>query len=362
MSDNYFISRCLELAKKGLGKVSPNPLVGAVIVSDGKIISESYHKQFGGFHAERNAILSLGDTYDFSNCHIYCNLEPCTHFGKTPPCTDLIIEKNFKRVVFGSLDPNPLVSGKSVAKFKNSGIKVDFGFNINECKFTNRFFLKSISKQIPWVIAKYAISKDGYMSSGNNIQESITGLDAHKDVHQTRSLIDAILIGKNTALIDNPNLNVRYVEGRNPKKIVIDKDLSLPLSLNIFQSNPSLTYIACFSDANPKNKNYLSELGVNIIEFEPNKSSCIPLALLLQKLYSLKIISLIVEGGANLLNQFFELDLVDEVQSYQSLKLLHSGLKPTSKKLDNAFTIHESIQLGMDTKQVFINNSSFSQL
>lgn len=330
--------------------MSPNPLVGAVIVKNGEIISEDYHRVYGGYHAERNAILKMGD-YDFSDCEIYCNLEPCTHYGKTPPCADLIIDKNFKRVIFGAFDPNPLVAGKSLEKFRKAGITTAFKVLESESRYLNRFFFKHIKSKIPWVIAKWAESDDGFISSGKGKQERITGSKAQKDVHIWRKKIDAILVGTNTTLIDNPSLNIRLVEGRNPVKIIIDRDLKVPLEYNIFKEADK-TIIFCRNSANYYKKEEIRNLGAKIIELDADYFS---LSELLKQIGSLRINSLIVEGGANLLNQLFEQNLVDEVHRYKSNLKLKSGLKVNFN--EENFKVVSRLKFTQDSKTIFIKEN-----
>lgn len=350
-SDEFYIARCFELATKAAGNVSPNPLVGAVIVKNGEIISEAYHKKFGEYHAERNAILKLGD-YDFSNCEIFCNLEPCTHFGKTPPCCDFIIEKQFKRVVFSCFDPNPLVAGKSLESFRNAGITTGFKILENEGRHLNRFFFKHIQTGIPWVIAKWAQTSNGLISSGTEKREQITGLESLKDVHQNRAITDAILIGKNTALIDNPSLTVRYSEGRNPKRFVIDRDLSLPLDLKLLSDElRKITYIIHNSIDTYKQER-LKLAGVNLIKLS-TKNCDFDLNEILAKIGKLGINSIIVEGGAHLLANFFKSDLVDEIHQYTSPKIFKSGL--SAPIIDESkFELYEQRYLGDDMLKKYL--------
>lgn len=346
--DEFYIKKCIELAKKAEGYVSPNPLVGSVIVKDDEIVSEDYHKAYGTYHAERNAILKLGN-YDFSDCDIYCNLEPCTHFGKTPPCSDLIIEKKFKRVIFGSFDPNPLVAGKSLEKFRTAGITTAFKVLEKDCRYLNRFFFKHIKSGLPWVIAKWAESEDGFISSGKGTQEQLTGVESQKDVHLWRSKIDAILIGTNTAIIDNPQLSVRLVNGRNPKKIIIDKELKISLKSKLFKEAHN-TYLICSQNVDQIRKDQIKYIGANIIEIDSNDN--FDLNIVLQKIGSLGVNSLIVEGGGILLNHFFDQDLIDEIHKYKSKVNLSSGIK-VKYPVDN-FKLNEEFELSDDSKQIFI--------
>lgn len=343
-SDEFYIKRCIELASKASGQVSPNPLVGCVIVRNGEIISEDYHRKFGDWHAERNAINKISDQ-DLSDCEIFINLEPCTHFGKTPPCTNLIIEKKFKRVIFGTFDPNPIVAGKSLEKLRHAKITTAFKILEKECRNLNRFFFKHIRTNLPWSIAKFARTKDGFISSGIGVREQITGKEARKDAHKWRSIIDAILIGKNTALVDNPMLTVRSVEGRNPHRFVLDSKLDLPLELSLFKNNDDKkTHIICSQNADQVRKNLFKDIGINLIEL-PEQNG-INLRDIISKIGKMGLNSLLIEGGAKLLNQFFEQDLIDEIQEYISKKEFSAGLSVNFKSDD--FIKISSKNLGND--------------
>jgi len=304
-NNEYYINECIKLAKNGAGFVSPNPLVGCVITKNGKIIGEGYHKKYGSPHAEVNAINNAKNKkHNLKNSTLYVNLEPCSHYGKTPPCIDLVIKEKISKVVIGIKDPNPEVNGKGIRLLKKAGIKVEYGILKNKCYELNRFFIKYITKKIPYVTLKIAQSFDGKIALNNNKSKYITCNESLKFVHKLRSVYDAVLIGKNTALIDNPSLTVRLVKGRNPYRIVIDKNSKLPEHLKIFTDKNSDKTIIINS---PKNKKIL-------------------LMNILKALYKLNITSVLVEGGANIFSQFAEQNLFDDIYFVIAPKIIGDGI------------------------------------
>lgn len=317
-----YMQRCIELAALGLGSVSPNPMVGAVIVYENKIIGEGYHHKYGKAHAEVNAINQV--IQKFSNYSellkkstIYVSLEPCAHYGKTPPCADLIIKNQIPKVIIGCRDPFEQVDGKGIEKLLSAGIEVLTGILENECLWLNRRFFTRVKKQRPYIILKWAQTTDGFFAPSDKSQLWITGLESKKLVHQWRGEEDAILIGKNTAKIDNPQLNVRFGPGKTPKRVVIDRRLELSQSLNIFdQSVETIIFNEIKMDIDGKNKYIALE------DFE----MYVPQYILFQ-LYLQDIQSLIIEGGATTLNSFIEAGLWDEARIFTGKTNLGSGIK-----------------------------------
>jgi len=307
------MQRCIELGGLGLGFVSPNPIVGAVVVYKGRIIGEGYHHRYGEPHAEVNAINQVISKFPdhaelLKQSAIYVSLEPCAHYGKTPPCAEVII---------GCRDPFDQVNGKGIEKLKNAGIKVVAGVLENECKWLNRRFFTQVQKQRPYIIVKWAQTADGFFAPLNNSQYWISGLESRKLVHQWRGEEDAILIGKNTAVTDNPMLNVRYGHGKQPKRIVIDRKLELKKDLNIFdQSVETLVFNEIKMDTDGKNKYIALE------DFE----RFVPQYILFQ-LYLQDIQSVIIEGGAFTLNSFIEAGLWDEARIFTGKTILKEGIK-----------------------------------
>ncbi len=328
---NYenLIKRTIELAKKGAGFVSPNPLVGAVIIKDGEIISEGWHHQHGDIHAEIDAINNC-KINDFSDCEIIVNLEPCSHSGKQPPCVDEIIKRKFKKVIIGMSDPNPLVNGQGIKKLQDNGIEVISDVCKDECQTLNRFFIKNITQKKPYITLKIATTLDGYIASQSRKREWITCEESRKEVHKMRAEMDAVLVGRNTVLIDNPRLDARLINGRNPKRLVIDTKLQLPLELYVFvDPNRNQTYIITSKETLTCRKaNSLKLSDVNLIPVKVDENQQIDLNAMLDILYQeYKIGSILVEGGATVLTSFINANLMDEIIIYQAPILLGNGLK-----------------------------------
>ena len=323
-----FIRRSLYLAKKGIGKVFPNPMVGCVIVKKNKIIGEGYHKKFGSAHAEIIAINNVINKKDIEGASIYVNLEPCSHFGKTPPCTDKIIEYKPKEVIISNTDPNPLVNGKGIKKLKNNNINVVSGVLEKEGKKLNKRFFVNQEKKRPYVILKWAETSDGFIAKEDGTSKWISCKTSRTLVHKWRSEETGILIGVNTANKDNARLNVRLWEGRNPTRIIIDPNNKLQEKTNVLSDqSTSLIY--------NKTKNKIRGLKIFI------KISPFNLENIYYDLYKREIHSLLVEGGGFTLNKIIEKNLWDEARVFKSqLKFSKGILAPNIKK-----TIHEKIDV-----------------
>ncbi len=310
----FFINKTIKLAKQGWPEVAPNPMVGCLIVKDGEIVAEGYHKKYGEAHAEVSAINSLSKEIKPVDCTLYVTLEPCSHFGKTPPCADLIIKKGFKKVVVCNIDPNPLVSGKGIEKLKMAGIEVITGILEEKGRELNKRFFVFFEKKRPYYILKWAETADGFISKlpvPKNREENIIG-DSEQQIqsHQLRANEVAIMIGKNTVLNDNPTLKTRLVKGKNPIRIFIDRNLEVPKSFNIYNSEAKTIVF-----------NSVKELAENNIAYFKIDFSSNLLSQISDKLYDLKIQSVIVEGGAFLLNDFINQKLYDEVIIYKNNNL-----------------------------------------
>ncbi len=318
------MQRCLELAQNGVGSVSPNPLVGCVIVYDNKIIGEGWHKQLGEAHAEVNAIDSVKDKSLLAESTLYVNLEPCNHFGKTPPCANLIIEHKIKKVVVGMVDPFEKVAGQGIKKLKDAGIDVEVGILEEDCKFLNRRFIKFVTQQKPYVILKWAQTWNGFIAPDANktsaeefeIQRHITDRIVQKLVHKWRTQEDAIMVGTNTALLDNPALNAREWKGRNPTRIVLDRNLRLPFNLKLFDKSESTIV---FTELKKESEHNLTFIQLN---FEKNW-----LNEMLNELYKLNIQSVVIEGGSQLLNAVIDNKIWDEAIIFTSPKTINDGIK-----------------------------------
>ncbi|RRB11336.1 bifunctional diaminohydroxyphosphoribosylaminopyrimidine deaminase/5-amino-6-(5-phosphoribosylamino)uracil reductase RibD [Larkinella knui] len=310
------MSRALELAKLGRGHVSPNPMVGCVIVHHQHIIGEGWHRQYGGPHAEVNAVRSVADESLLPESTVYVTLEPCSHYGKTPPCADLLIAKRVKKVIVCNDDPNPLVAGKGLAKLRAAGIEVETGLLAEQGRQLNRRFFTFIEQQRPYLILKWAETADGFMAPADLRPMPISGTLSRQLVHKWRTEEDAILVGTNTARHDNPQLNARLWSGRNPVRIVIDKHLQLPPSLHLFDgSQQTLVYTVLPKDEPDGRANY--------IPLDPETPF---LPQLIADVFRQKIQSVIVEGGAALLESFLNQGLWDEARVFKSPKILGDGL------------------------------------
>ena len=344
MADESYIQLTIEIARRGEGSVSPNPLVGCVITKNNKIIGAGYHQKFGEEHAEINAINSATESLEDST--LYLNLEPCSHHGKTPPCVDRIIKEKIKRVVIGTLDINPLVSGKGVKALKKAGIDVKVGILEKECIELNKFFLKYISKKLPYVTIKAAQTLDGMIADKNNFSEWISSEQSRRQVHSLRAKYDSVLIGSETARSDNPKLTVRLAEGRNPYRIVLDSKLMLSPGLNLFKNNiDKKTIVVTLADnASKKSKiKRLEQLGVKIVFIKKNQGGRVDLNSMLKEVRKMGISSILVEGGAKIYSSFVKQDLFDDILLFVSPKILGTGIKTFSdlsfKSLPNALTL-----------------------
>jgi len=341
-----YMHRCLDLAALGMGTVSPNPMVGAVVVMDTIIIGEGYHHKYGEAHAEVNAINQVISNFSDSaelldQSTLYVSLEPCAHYGKTPPCADLIIKNKIPKVVIGCRDPFEAVNGKGIEKLRDAGIDVTIGILEKECQWLNRRFFTRVQKQRPYIILKWAQTANGFFAPHDNSQHWITGVESRKLVHQWRGEEDAVLVGKNTAVIDNPQLNVRYGQGKSPKRIVIDRRLELKDDLNLFdQSVETLIFNEVKTEISGKNKYIALE------DFDRYLPQYI-----LYQLYLQDIQSVIIEGGSYTLNTFIEAGLWDEARIFTGTNDLKRGIKAPLISNENS----EEFTIGTDKLRILIN-------
>ncbi|WP_459129914.1 bifunctional diaminohydroxyphosphoribosylaminopyrimidine deaminase/5-amino-6-(5-phosphoribosylamino)uracil reductase RibD [Guggenheimella bovis] len=326
MNDEEYMRRALELAKKGLGRTSPNPLVGCVVVRDGVIIGEGYHKAYGMPHAEREALKSI-DTEDAT---LYVTLEPCCHEGKQPPCTDLILEKKVSRVVVGSLDPNPLVQGKGIEILRSQGIEVMTDVLKEECDQLNEIFFHYITKKMPFVACKMATSLDGKIATSEGKSKWITSDESRLHAHSLRNRYSAIMVGITTVLKDNPSLTCRISGGRNPIRIICDTSLRTPLDSEVVQSAKEVRTIIATCFEGPFDP--YEALGVEILRCK-KKEEKVDLKDLLEKLGALQIDSILVEGGASLHASFLKEGLAQKVYTYIAPLLFGSDGKSSVSEL-----------------------------
>ncbi len=343
----FYMKRAIELANKGRFKVSPNPRVGAVIVHKDRVIGEGYHEYLGGPHAEVNAINSVKEKDLLSQSTIYVTLEPCAHFGKTPPCSDLIIENKIPIVIIANKDPFPEVNGKGIERLKRNGIVVIEGILEKEARQLNKRFFTFHQKKRPFIILKWAETQDGFISRDKNDPEFktdnwISGEESKQLVHVWRAEEDGILIGNNTAILDNPELTTREVNGKNPIRILLDKDLKLKENLKVFHPNSK---VIVFNQIENKELQ-----GLKRIKLDFSKDNI--LNNLMTKLYEEEIQSIIIEGGATTLNSFISTKLWDEARVFIGKKKFIRGLKSPSLKKE----IDHKLNIGKDTLNYYCNN------
>tara|TARA_B110000014_G_C20113016_1_gene586863 strand:- start:191 stop:1270 length:1080 start_codon:yes stop_codon:yes gene_type:complete len=322
-----YMARAIYLAKKGQGKVSPNPMVGCVIVKDGEIIGEGYHAQFGKSHAEIVAFKNC--IKDPTDASLYASLEPCSHHGKTGPCCNVILENGIRDVYISMLDPNPRVNGQGMKYLRDSGINVVCDILKSEAEFLNKGYLHWIKTNKPLVIGKLAQDERGFIAKrGSKIW--ITGSNSKQDSHQLRSEVDAILVGKNTVLIDDPELTVREVIGDNPKRIVLDTNRTLPYNFKLLNDNQAETIIICSNNKFQDNKT--SHCQYLVVD-EKNSKLC-PKDILI-RLGEIGVTSLIIEGGASTIKSFLDMGLIDQFYLYSS------SLSNNKLDIKNPFSIND---------------------
>ncbi|MEJ5287544.1 MAG: Bifunctional diaminohydroxyphosphoribosylaminopyrimidine deaminase/5-amino-6-(5-phosphoribosylamino)uracil reductase RibD [Candidatus Kapaibacterium sp.] len=326
MDATEWMKKAIELAKLGANYVHPNPRVGAVIVKDGQIVAEGYHKYFGGPHAEIEAIENAKGI-DLEGATLVVTLEPCVHYGKTPPCVDAIIEKKFAKVIVGTQDPNPLVNGQGIEKLKSAGIEVEVGVLERECKWVNRFFFKNILENMPYVILKVAQSLNGAIATRNYFSQWITSEESRKLGHRLRREVDAIIVGKTTALKDNPSLLLHELEGKTPWRVILDTNLTLPLELKVFIDETRQSTIVAIDENLPhsRKEENLRIGGVKILR-TPSQNGLIELQPFLEKLKNeFQVSAVLVEGGAGVLSSFLRDQIWDEMQLFVAPKIIPGG-------------------------------------
>lgn len=341
-TDEWYIQRCIDLALKGKGNVAPNPMVGAVIVLNDEIIGEGYHEQYGQAHAEVNAVNAVQNKALLKDATIYVSLEPCAHVGKTPPCADLIVQHQFKRVVVGCLDSYSEVSGKGIQRMREHGIQVDVGVMEQECRELNKRFFTFHERKRPYIILKWAQTVDGFMDPLRTNNEKgiywITHPETKKVVHQWRAEEAAIMVGKNTAIVDNPSLTTREFKGKNPIRILLDSHLETPINANLF---------------NDEAQTLIFNLDKSAIESSNEwiKVDKMDLAVIMSVLHKKNIQSVIVEGGKQILEQFIASNLWDEARVLIGENVFLEGL---AAPLLNESVVR-STELGKDRLNCYKN-------
>jgi len=336
INENKYMTKAIELAKQGIGKVSPNPAVGAIIIKNDKIIGEGFHRSFGGKHAEVEAIENA--TESVKNSIMFVTLEPCNHYGKTPPCTQRIIKEQIKKVYIAMRDPNPKMSGKSITILEKNGIEVEVGILESDSQNINQPYIKTTKYQLPYIILKSAVSLDGFIADDNGDSKWISNADSRKIVHQWRADYDAIMVGIGTVIKDNPMLNVRDVSGKNPTRIVYDSSASLSENMNLVKTANEIKTIVITDEKisldyeNMCNKNNIEILKLN--SSDENKW---------QKMFKIlaekNIQSVMVEGGGKMQTLLLENNLVDRIDIFYSPKVFGSGIpmmKFNKNKVENS--------------------------
>jgi diaminohydroxyphosphoribosylaminopyrimidine deaminase / 5-amino-6-(5-phosphoribosylamino)uracil reductase len=324
--DEKWMLRCLALAEKGAGNVSPNPLVGAVIVLKGRMLGQGYHRKFGESHAEIDAIKNAhARRSDIRGTTLYVNLEPCAHHGKTPPCAKTIVDQGIVKVVAGMKDPNPLVAGKGFAYLRNAGVTVVAGVMKRRAERLNEKFIKYITTGVPFVALKAAQTSDGFIAKKDGTSKWISSKKSRTVAHQLRSEYDAVLVGAGTAVMDNPRLTVRNVKGRNPFRVLIDGNLRTPLDSALFSDKYRKRTIVFCGNAKSKKGRTLQKKGVQVIAVK-KRNGVISIPEVLSVLASKGIASLLVEGGRSIYRQFLETKSADKIYLFISPKKFGEGL------------------------------------
>ena len=345
MPEKQFMRRAIQLAAQGEGKTRPNPLVGAVVVKDGRIIGEGYHSKYGSLHAEREALADCkrrGEPPE--DADIYVTLEPCCHTGKQPPCTEALVEAGVKRVIIGSSDPNPLVSGKGIEFLKQNKIQVETGFLKEECDELNPIFFHYITTGKPYVALKYAMTADGRIATVTGASKWITGEAAREHVQRLRNRYASILVGINTVLSDNPMLNCRLPGGVNPLRIVLDSSLCIPLDCNLVQTAREIPLLVVCGAVSEAKKETLEKLGAEVLSL-PGADGRPDLAALVSELGRGGIDSLLIEGGSQVHYSALNAGIVNHIYSYVAPKIFggQQALGPVSgagvEQVEDAFQL-----------------------
>ncbi|MEI6608239.1 MAG: bifunctional diaminohydroxyphosphoribosylaminopyrimidine deaminase/5-amino-6-(5-phosphoribosylamino)uracil reductase RibD [Deltaproteobacteria bacterium] len=326
MKDEYYMKVALKLAQKGLGYVSPNPLVGAVIVKEDRTIGRGYHQLYGGNHAEINALKNASE--DVAGSTLYVTLEPCCHDGKTPPCIDSIRKHKIARVVIGTIDPNPLVSCRGMEHLQSYGIEVKTGVLEPECRELNEVFFRFMETKLPFVTIKYAQTLDGRIATATGQSQWISSAASLKFTHKLRATHDAILVGVGTVIKDNPELTVRLARGRNPLRVIVDTALKIPAKSKVLQNlSQTQTIIATIKKANDPQFQKLTNLGAEVITIAADKQGNVDLKKLLKILAKRNISSILIEGGAQVITSTLFSNLANRLVTVIAPKILGKGIE-----------------------------------
>jgi diaminohydroxyphosphoribosylaminopyrimidine deaminase / 5-amino-6-(5-phosphoribosylamino)uracil reductase len=325
-NDGFYMQLAIKLARKGNGYVSPNPLVGAVIVKNGRIVGQGYHKRYGGDHAEINAIKNAKE--DVAGATLYVTLEPCCHEGKTPPCVESITRNKFRKVVIGTIDANPLVSRKGIDYLQNKGIEVKAGILEDECRSLNEIFFHYMETGLPFVTVKYAQTLDGRIATANGQSQWISSPASLKFAHKLRASHDAVLVGVQTVIADDPELTVRRVRGRNPLRVVVDSGLKIPLQAKILQNTSGAkTLIATTKTADNPQFQSIAASGVELITVDADNQGKVDLNKLFRMLAERGVSSILVEGGAQIITSVLKNDLACRLVTIIAPKIIGRGIE-----------------------------------
>lgn len=354
-TDQYYMQLALDLAASAKGKTNPNPLVGAILVKDGVIAGTGIHRKAGEPHAEVHAFRMAGEYA--KGATLYVTLEPCSHYGKTPPCAHLVKDSGVSRVVVAMQDPNPEVAGRGIALIREAGIEVEVGVLEDEAKRLNERFIHNMLTSRPFVISKFAMTLDGKLATHTGHSKWITGAQARENVHQLRNEVDAILVGIGTVLADNPSLTTRIPEvgGKNPVRIIMDSELRTPLEANVVNTNEAKTIIVTTEQANPDRRKWLQAKGVEFI-FVPKTDTGLHVDAMLAKLYKQGITDVLVEGGGAINASFLRANVINKYLIYIAPKLLggQHSLTPVTgydvERMDEALdvTFETVVKIGDD--------------
>ncbi|KQC09059.1 MAG: hypothetical protein APR62_03280 [Smithella sp. SDB] len=326
MSDEYYMKLAIRLARKGRFYVGPNPMVGAVIVKNGRIIGQGYHKRFGENHAEINAITNARE--DITGSTLYVNLEPCCHKGKTPPCTESIIKHKIARVVIGTVDSNPLVSFQGINRLQACGIEVKTGVLEKECRQLNEKFFYFMETGMPYITVKYAQALDGRIATATGESKWISSPASLKFAHQLRAEHDAILVGRNTVFKDNPELTVRLIKGRNPLRVIVDSDLNISPAAKVLQNiSKAPTLIATTKKPDNAKFENIASSGVQIVTVKADKEGKVDLKKLLKILAAKKISSILIEGGSRIITSVLKDNLANRLVVVVAPKIIGKGIE-----------------------------------
>lgn len=326
MTDAYYMRRALRLARRGEGRVSPNPLVGAVIVKGDMVIGQGYHRCYGGPHAEIEAISKAAE--QLAGATVYVTLEPCSHFGKTPPCATALIERRPGRVVIGTTDPNPLVAGNGVAALQRAGIATTVGVEEEACREINAAFFKFITTGLPYITLKFAQTLDGRIASRTGHSQWISSPPSRTFAHRLRHSHDAVLVGIGTVLQDDPELTVRHIRGRNPLRIIVDSRLRLPLTAKALRDqDKARTIVVATRQAPPEKIRQLTAIGVETLLLEEDGAQHVDFSKLFRELGKRQIASVLVEGGAALVTSLLKTGTADRLVAIVAPKIIGKGIE-----------------------------------